>query len=298
MSDANEVRSVMNFDHTVVAVHSDAAKWLLPYVTNLDEFCQWVSQWILVEATGRSFPFQQLPSFRHVATMVFHRSIVAAERCLTSHHFLFAGPPAIQSLRRFSSLANALFPEHTVLTHKLSVKNPHHASYSKSRPLGRLKGPRNNEPRRLPSGNRTWILNITSLNRKSIIYKWLIFNKCPCLFTKRVSSSSSTFSPLEPPSCELPGAWISCWTWPWSFGRPKRQSSGAALWNPPTRRLASSGSDGVFWCSNLLMKLWVGLQRKKIPKLLLNGATKKKRQKLRKASNNSIGGSSHWVSWS
>ena len=37
-------------------------------------------------------------------------------------------------LRRFSSLANALFPQHTVLTHRLSVKNPHHASYSKSRP--------------------------------------------------------------------------------------------------------------------------------------------------------------------
>ena len=29
----------------VVAVHSDASIWLLPYVTNLDEFCQWVSQW-------------------------------------------------------------------------------------------------------------------------------------------------------------------------------------------------------------------------------------------------------------
>ena len=39
-------------------------------------------------------------------------------------------------LRRFSSLANALFPQHTVLTHQLSVKNPHHASYSKSRPQG------------------------------------------------------------------------------------------------------------------------------------------------------------------
>ena len=37
------------------------------------------------------------------------------------------------SPRRFSSLANALFPENTLLTHKLVVKNPHHASYSKSR---------------------------------------------------------------------------------------------------------------------------------------------------------------------
>lgn len=81
VTDESEVRTVLNFDHTVVAVHSDATIWLLPYVTNLDEFCQWVSQW------------------------------------------------------RFSSLANALFPQHTVLTHQLSVKNPHHASYSKSRCL-------------------------------------------------------------------------------------------------------------------------------------------------------------------
>ncbi|CAK9033542.1 Uncharacterized protein (Fragment) [Durusdinium trenchii] len=80
-SDSSDVRSVLNFDHTVVAVHSDASHWLLPYVIDLDDDCQWVSQW------------------------------------------------------RFSSLANALFPENTLLTHKLVVKNPHHASYSKSRCL-------------------------------------------------------------------------------------------------------------------------------------------------------------------
>lgn len=39
------MRSVLNFDHTVVAVHSDASVWLLPYVTDLDAHCQWVSQW-------------------------------------------------------------------------------------------------------------------------------------------------------------------------------------------------------------------------------------------------------------
>ncbi|CAJ1364875.1 unnamed protein product [Effrenium voratum] len=80
-TDPSEVRSVLNFDHTVVAVHSDASVWLLPYVTDLDAHCQWVSQW------------------------------------------------------RFSSLANALFPQHVLLTHKVLVKNPHHATYSKSRCL-------------------------------------------------------------------------------------------------------------------------------------------------------------------
>ncbi|CAJ1403447.1 unnamed protein product [Effrenium voratum] len=79
--DPSEVRSVLNFDHTVVAVHSDASVWLLPYVTDLDAHCQWVSQW------------------------------------------------------RLSSLANALFPQHVLLTHKVLVKNPHHATYSKSRCL-------------------------------------------------------------------------------------------------------------------------------------------------------------------
>lgn len=46
-SDSSDVRSVLNFDHTVVAVHSDASHWLLPYVIDLDDDCQWVSQWKL-----------------------------------------------------------------------------------------------------------------------------------------------------------------------------------------------------------------------------------------------------------
>ena len=79
--DGLEVRSVNNFDHLVIAVHADASQWLLPYVTELDNECQWVSQW------------------------------------------------------RFTSLANALFPENTLLTHKLSVRNPNHAGYSKERCL-------------------------------------------------------------------------------------------------------------------------------------------------------------------
>lgn len=33
-ADQQQVRSVLNFDHTVVAVHSDAAPHLLPYVTD------------------------------------------------------------------------------------------------------------------------------------------------------------------------------------------------------------------------------------------------------------------------
>ncbi|CAE7577830.1 unnamed protein product [Symbiodinium natans] len=71
------VRTVLNFDHTVEAVHSDAAKWLLPYVLDHDEGCQWVSQW------------------------------------------------------RFASLANALFPEHVLLTHHVEIENTAHGNYNK-----------------------------------------------------------------------------------------------------------------------------------------------------------------------
>ena len=40
---------------------------------------------------------------------------------------------------RFASLATALYPEHTLLTHGISVENPHHAAYSKSRCLELMK---------------------------------------------------------------------------------------------------------------------------------------------------------------
>eukprot|EP00439_Symbiodinium_sp_Y106_P060142 s858_g8.t2 len=54
--DGAAVRTVLNFDHTVEAVHSDAAPRLLPYVLDLDEDCQWVSQWRFASLATALFP--------------------------------------------------------------------------------------------------------------------------------------------------------------------------------------------------------------------------------------------------
>ncbi|CAE7824570.1 unnamed protein product [Symbiodinium sp. CCMP2592] len=54
--DGAAVRTVLNFDHTVEAVHSDAAFYLLPYVLDLDEDCQWVSQWRFASLATALFP--------------------------------------------------------------------------------------------------------------------------------------------------------------------------------------------------------------------------------------------------
>eukprot|EP00931_Biecheleriopsis_adriatica_P087614 TRINITY_DN62051_c0_g1_i1.p1 TRINITY_DN62051_c0_g1~~TRINITY_DN62051_c0_g1_i1.p1 ORF type:complete len:490 (+),score=70.53 TRINITY_DN62051_c0_g1_i1:124-1593(+) len=53
---------VWNFDHMVVAVHTDAAPSLLPYVTDSDRECAWVSQWRMALLSSAMYPGHVLVS--------------------------------------------------------------------------------------------------------------------------------------------------------------------------------------------------------------------------------------------